>query len=168
VAALGAAQLDAQRLDRMFGHRRGDHRVGEPDVARLVEVQLGPEGLLVLHVLGPLVHQRALVAIEGASGLVALDHVLMQLGSQVFEDETQVAQDRVVSKDAVPLLEHVPEPQQRQWGGDEAENPPEPWPLHSPEREQEREADECRHDQGPDSMHHDILLPSGSTPASLL
>jgi hypothetical protein len=46
-----------------------------------------------------------LVPIERAPPLVALDDVLVELGAEVFEDEAQMSEYRIVSEDTVPALD---------------------------------------------------------------
>jgi hypothetical protein len=50
--------------------------MGEPEIARLVDVFLGAEGALVLDALGALIDERARLARERLFVLVALDDVL--------------------------------------------------------------------------------------------
>jgi hypothetical protein len=133
--------------------------VREPGVARRVGVEFGAERLLVFDVLGALVDQRALVAVERSPVLVALDHVLMELGPEVFDHEAQVAQDRIIAKNAVVLLGHIPYSEQRQWPDGEPEQPPEPRPLRSRDREQQGQNDQGRHHKGSNLVDQGCVSP---------
>jgi hypothetical protein len=108
--------------------------VGQPRVARRVDVELGAERLLVGHVLRPLIDEAARVAIERPTAGVVFDEVLVQLGAHVLEKEPQVTDDRVVAQDAVVRLGVVPDAEQQQRHERDLE-PPEQW-RHEPERKE--------------------------------
>jgi hypothetical protein len=77
----------------------------------------GAEGTLVEIALGPLIGNHALAAIERRPVEVALEKILADLGADFLESEADVAEDRIVAADTVPLLEDIPDADRAQEGG---------------------------------------------------
>ena len=153
LGALRAADPDAQaarRVGRLVARR---DRVVDPLILRGVDVELGAERRLVDHCLGALVHQRALVAVERPAVEVALDEVLVQLGTEILEQVAQVAEQREVAQHRVAGLRHVPDaqPDQRR----EARGAPPPGALVQPEQQAGRARRDHREEQLPaDAVDH--------------
>ncbi len=106
VVGLGAAGADAH-AEVVRGDARGLQRMVDPLVAFGLHVELGAQRALVGVALGALVHQRALLARERGSLVVALDEVLAHLGADELEQEAQVADHGIVAQDRVAALAHV-------------------------------------------------------------
>ena len=81
--------------------------MGDPLVARGMDIDLGAKGTFIGFVFGSLVHDRALRPRERGLVVLALDEVLPDLGSDEFKQKTQVSNDGVVSKNCVVLLLQV-------------------------------------------------------------
>src|SRR5690606_13737836 len=94
--------LDLHRHDRM----------GEPFVAGVVDALARAEGPLVLHPLGALVDERAVVARKRLLVLVAFNQVLANLRPDALEEKAHVADEGVVPENRVPMLEEVVGPEQ--------------------------------------------------------
>ena len=111
--AIGPADADPEIgvLD-MLGH----HRMGEPLIARIVDPFAGAEGALVLHPLGALVDQRALVARERLLVLVVLDQILADFRPDALEQEPHMADHRVVAQDRMRRLEEIAQPERGERG----------------------------------------------------
>ena len=112
LGTLRATDRHPQVVLCVLHHWMGCDRVRHPGVAVRVHVQFGSEWLLVAHVLGPLVDERADVPVERPPVGVVLHEVLVEFGTHVLEEEPQVARQGKVPQDAVPLLEEVVDPQQ--------------------------------------------------------
>ncbi|MPL94347.1 hypothetical protein SDC9_40500 [bioreactor metagenome] len=81
--------------------------MGQPLIARAIDLHLGAEGARVLDVLRALVDDRALLAREGFLVGIALDQVLPDLGADLLEQEAQMPDHRVVAQDRVFRLDDV-------------------------------------------------------------
>ena len=100
-----------------IGQAAGLHRMVDPLVALLAHIELGAKGPVVGRALGTLVHQRALRPRKRCGLAVAFDEVLPDFGSYEFEQEAQVADDRVVARDRMVRLPQIGHAAQRQQRG---------------------------------------------------
>lgn len=116
------ADVDAEVMAGNL-HRR--QRMVDPLVLLGVEIHLGAERALVHIVLGTLVGNGTLGARERGLVGVGLDEILAYLGPDVFEEETQVRDDRIIATDRVPPLDIVEEPHQGERGESQARPQPE-------------------------------------------
>ena len=136
--AIGTAHHDPEIV--VFDLRRGE-RMGEPLIALGVHILLGAEGSRFQLPLRALVDNRALRPVERRPIEIALQKILADFRTHLFENEAQVGEDRIIAPQGVPGLDHVPDangdengeaegdpkqPDSRQWregkGGDGADD----------------------------------------------
>ena len=102
--AIGAADADAERLDRDRPRR---DRMLQPFEAGRVDVELGAERPLVERHLGALVDDRALVARERQAVGLALEEILPHFRPDFLEQEPQMRRDRIVAQHRMAGLDEV-------------------------------------------------------------
>ena len=95
-------------------------------VADLIDVALGPERQLSGSAFGPLVDQRPNVAVKGAAVEIPLDEVLLDLGPQGLQQETQMPEDRIVPQHRVLTLDQVVDADGRHHRDERCGDPPDP------------------------------------------
>src|SRR5262249_13805382 len=138
----------------VVGDGFGDERVIDPLEIPAVDILLRAERSLVEIALGPLIGDRPLAAIERCPVEVALKKILADLGANLLESETDIAEDRIVAPDAVPLLEDVPDADRAQeHGGDERRK------EEIGERDEHRENRHAAHAQRNRRVPHPPPLP---------
>ena len=106
-AANGHAEIVAGRLLRRDG-------MGDPPVARGIDVADASERLLVEHVLGALVDHRPLFPAEGDRVALVLDQILTDFRTDGLQDEADMPDDRIVPEDCMGGLQQVMQADQHQ------------------------------------------------------
>ena len=81
--------------------------MAEPLVSRGVNVELSAERFLRVGVLGPLIDQASMGAVEGPPFGVFFHEVLLNLGTEHLTDPSEPAEQRIVAPHRVPYLEEV-------------------------------------------------------------
>ena len=122
LGATGAARADGQ-AEIMRSHHGGRHGMVDPLVADGVDIELGAKGPLVAVALGALVNQAALLARKRRGFVVAFDEVLADLGTDEFQQEAQMPDDRVVAQHRVAALVGVTPTQAHQKQAHQARRP---------------------------------------------
>ncbi len=121
-------------------HLGGRQRMIDPFVVHAVHVLLAAERHHVHHALGPLVHQRALLARERHLGGVAFDEVLPDLRPHRFQPVAEMRQHRIVAAQGAAGLQQIPGAQQRQCA-EQRRRPAPGMPLESQRQRQQRQQD---------------------------
>ena len=85
----------------------GRQGVAEPLVSGGVYVELGAIGLLAVCVLGPLIDQAAVSAVERPPLGVLFHEVLLDLRTELFADPSEPAEQRIVAPHGVANLEQI-------------------------------------------------------------
>ncbi|MDA0333661.1 MAG: hypothetical protein O2782_00665, partial [bacterium] len=84
-------------------------------ITRVVEIQLGAEGMGFALILGAGIDEGSLVAREGRAVRMPLDEVLLDLGTDGLEEVAHVADDGEVAQQSVIPLYNVVHTQNNQW-----------------------------------------------------
>jgi hypothetical protein len=114
LAALCPADRHAQRIGIGLGLR--PHGMAHELVAIAVDVVEGAEGLFARLVLGALVDQGALRPREGQTVIVGLEQILAQLWPHALDQETDMADHRIVAQHRMPSLQQVVDAHQAERG----------------------------------------------------
>ena len=130
---------------------RGGHRVVDPFMADLVDVEQRAERAQPLDPLGAAIDERALLARIGGLLVVALEEILPDLGAEMLEDEAQPRRDRIVLEHRAAGLEEIVKPDQRddhRHPGHEPADKRQPCGQREPRRYQGKANDERNVTQG--------------------
>ena len=141
LGALLVADGDAEVLGVL--QRRRAHRMADELIAIGIGVQKRAERPLIRLVLGALIDQRALGPREGQLVGIGLEQVLTKFRPDGFDQETHMADHRVVARDGMALLDQVKDAQHAEGREDHRQEEAQR-AIHRDQRDEQRAKDADR------------------------